>query len=40
MTFEEARQKSDYNFALNGIENDIEDIQNWRSTGERREHVL
>lgn len=28
MTFEEARQKSDYNFALNGIENDIEDIRN------------
>lgn len=28
MTFEEARQRSDYNFALNGIENDIEDIRN------------
>lgn len=28
MTFEEAKQRSDYNFALNGIENDIEDIRN------------
>lgn len=28
MTFEEAKQRSDYNFALNGIESDIEDIRN------------
>lgn len=28
MTFEKARQRSDYNFALNGIESDIEDIRN------------
>lgn len=28
MTFEEARQRSDYSFALNGIESDIEDIRN------------
>lgn len=28
MTFDEARQRSDYNFALNGIESDIEDIRN------------
>lgn len=28
MTFEEAKKRPDYKFALNGIENDIEDIRN------------